>query len=145
MRLFYAIAGLAAAALFLSLIYIWFHLPDNFTQPDRIGLMQAVIELLGFTMAIYAGWFAAQQFQAARRKPDLYIWLGKKGQKELKINKEGNVQELVRVILENRGPGVARYVKVEMRFLMPPSTGVGGIRRVALSGGADLRQFWTVK
>lgn len=85
--------------------------------------------IIGFALPILGAFLAVLQFQAAQRKPDLHLWIGARGEEELTLE-PGREWPL---ILENRGKGVARHVRVKVDFLVPPRT-PDGTKRVALVG-----------
>lgn len=119
--------------------------PVNLNDPNlekRIAFVSLWIAIVGFSLAVAGTVIAVLQFQASQSRPDLCLWMNDVGQSTVAIT---STREGFALILENRGRKVARYVKCEIRFLLPRlQPGIGRDGRIQFNTHFDkyLISFW---
>ena len=117
--------GLFAAAVLIALFILlspWWPLPH--TISDRINLAELVIETAGFSLALFAGIFAAWEFRRSQLGPSLHLSLydpkrDKTGD-SLVTTKDRKKSVPFHIQIHNTGPVVARFVKVHIPFVGKP-------------------------
>lgn len=159
MRPFVIVAGLTSIAVIIALTVIWLLLP--LTVDNRIELSQLIVELAGFSVAIFAAAYAAQQFIQSQRMPDLTLFLQSPAYKD-----GGLVTELVSeledspgvygvtcpffILLDNsHGNGAARYVCVDIEitgFLIVRQEPWESLeeRHIKLDDDSPYKAYWTI-
>jgi uncharacterized membrane protein len=105
---------------------------------QRIAFVSLWVTIVGFSLAVLGTVIAVLQFQASQRKPDLYLWLDKVGGNRATLVQPS---QRVKLVLENQGNGVARYVKCKVWFYLPKYESASGlVRRVEIS--QDVSGYW---
>lgn len=126
MKFFYTITSIVIFVLISVLLLLGFGarwLPQCLTLSDRISLMQVAVEIVGFSLAIYAGWFVARQFVQSQLKPKLVI-TSENGKDVVELQRFGIARDApVKVYVHNSGNGIGRYILIHLEF--PPKLDVG--------------------
>lgn len=83
---------------------------------QRIAFVSLWVAIVGFSLAVAGTVIAVLQFQVSQRKPDLYLWVNEVGRTTVAFPPD---TVPIRLVVQNAGTRVARYVKCQVTFSMP--------------------------
>jgi hypothetical protein len=129
----------AGAAWIIWLLYDFVYSSNHAEIPleQRTAFVSMWVAIVGFSLAVAGTVIAVLQFQASRRKPDLHLWIGQVGKDRVTLVQRG---QHIKLVLGNRGNGVARYVECKIWFFLPRYEDTPGLTRVRID--QDASGYW---